>query len=189
MSGFPNRNAHPPLLSKTSNSPSNVTPPSTITPFHTASEGMISPLAIRSRRLDNPHPDNLCLTIRNTDEHMAPTIAPPSNNALTRTVSPCGPSSWSICLNGTSSPPAFRCSSTDTCPTEYKSIRFEFASSLGTFEPAAVASIQFTSSIRALGAASSSSMLTALPRFPAAHYPQFLQCSSTHNLLGLHGRS
>jgi hypothetical protein len=109
MSGFPNRNAHPPLLSKTSNLPLNVMLPSTIAHFYMASEGTIVPLAICNHLLEGPHPDNLCLIIRKTVEHMAPTIAPLSNSALTHTISSCGPFSCSVCLIGTSSLPSFHC--------------------------------------------------------------------------------
>src|ERR1700678_624233 len=120
-SGFPKRNTQLPLLSKTSNSPSIVTPPSCILPLHTADDGMIVPFPILSLLSDLFHFPSRCLTFSNTVTHIAATIAHPSNSADTLMISPCGPSKCSVFWNGTSILVSHIVLVTFLCPTEYRS--------------------------------------------------------------------
>ena len=102
-SGFPNKNSHPPPLSKISNSPCARSPPNSKTPLHTACDGTMTPFAMRNRWLDSlVWPSSRCWILLKMDVHMEPTMAPPSNRALTLTISPQGPWTSSQCVNGTS---------------------------------------------------------------------------------------
>ena len=101
---FPNRNAQPPPLSKTSNSPQASTPPKLMMPLQLACDMTITLFAILNLLFNGPQVPSQCLTFSNTDVHMAATIAPPSNNPSTRTISPFGPYSCMPCLKGTSAP-------------------------------------------------------------------------------------
>src|ERR1700678_4649089 len=69
--GFPSKNSQPPLLSKTSNSPSTSMSPSLIFPCQTAFDGTIFPSAMHSRLLDVFHFPIVCFIRLKTDQQMA----------------------------------------------------------------------------------------------------------------------
>src|ERR1700678_33874 len=121
--GFPSKNSQLPLLSKTSNSLSTSIFHSFIFPCHTALDGTTFPSAMHNRFLDVFHLPILCFSRLTTDQHMAATIAAPSNTAETQTVFPSATIISRVCLNGTSIPilgVAAFCPFSCLCPTEYK---------------------------------------------------------------------
>lgn len=114
--GFPNRNSHPPLLSKTSNSPCVLMPAIITSPLHVAFNGTRVLLAILSCLTDTPQFPRQCFTFSKAVAHMALTIAPSSKSALTHTTSPCGPANKMCCWKGWHSWWA------SLLPAEYKSM-------------------------------------------------------------------
>src|ERR1700678_1508096 len=182
-SGFPKRNAQLPPLSKTSNSPSIVTFPSCILPFHTANDGTIIPFPILSCLSDFFHFPSRCLTFSNTVTHIAATIAHPSNNADTLTISPCGPSKRSVFWNGTSIPVLHIDLVTFSCPTEYRSTMVSFGAMLGTGTAGLhISTTSILADSWAVGI--SPTLLTALPHFPVAPLMLYSTTQTRHLLNG-----
>src|SRR6267154_3811678 len=105
-------------------------PPMTMSPCHTASDGVMVPLAIRRRLVDGPQLPNLCLMLLNTVVHIALIIAPSSNSAWTRTTLPFGPMKEVCCRKGRQ-PWLLRWLSLKAS-VEYKSMILHCSSGVGT---------------------------------------------------------
>ena len=103
-SGFPNSNAHKFPLGKISNTPSNVTPPTSMFPIHLPSEGTNTPFTMRRMRLDCFGFESLCFTMAKALESIALMDAPSSNTPRKRTTLPFSPLSATPWMNGSLSP-------------------------------------------------------------------------------------
>jgi len=69
-------------------------------PFHLACDRTMVPLAMRKLFEDGAQFPSLCFTLSNVAEHIVLIIAPSSNRALTRMISPCGPAKDVFCKKG-----------------------------------------------------------------------------------------
>ena len=167
---MPNRNNQPLPLLKTLKVPCAFVPSSLSVSDHFAYNLTSALFAMHRTRCDGCHPASLCLTCSKMVVHIAPTIAPSSNTARTRTTSPFGPRSWTSCTNGCSAV------SSPVAPTAYRSVTTFAWSVLGALGGVRYGSPRGSSfhvgtaavgAISGAWAARSPSMPAAHPLFPA----------------------